>query len=92
MKITAVVSSGKFSGEIQEPHPDKSGCYVMCQERFKEYKIRVVDLDSVVNGLRAGLSLRMKSAHVRYSMRAAHQIKINGLAIADFCELRGDRT
>ena len=92
MKIESMVSSGPHTGEVQSPVKDKEGFFVMCEARFEEYKIRVADLESVANGLRAGLRLRKKSPSVNWSMRKPESINIDGKSVQQFFADRGDRT
>jgi hypothetical protein len=91
VRIESVVSRGKFKGEVQTPDKDSDGYFVLCHSKYVEDKIRVPDLESVANGLRAGLRVRMASASVPFSMRKPDQVTLEGMSVRAYFSKRGDR-
>lgn len=92
MEISSKVSRGPHKGETQKPWKNQRGEYALSaypknateKGHHDAHYILVKDLQSVANGLRAGLRLRMESENVDDSMRKASEVKINGGLAADY--------
>lgn len=87
IEIQSVVSRGKHTGEMQSPWQNaKTGYFALSAEPIElseephhdAHYIWVPDLQSVANGIRAGLSVRMDSENVAPSLRKPDRILING--------------
>ncbi len=90
-KIRSTITRGVNAGAEQIPWKDSHGCYTLCSSRFVEDKIRVADISSIANGLRAGLSVRMKAEGHPPSMREPSKVTIDNLSVEEYFLLRGDR-